>query len=66
MCIQKKFFFDCFGLVFCVKHFLMSDDLETSIQIKKIDIFETRHKPMETHGLPKFLLPYEGLKLPSY
>ena len=61
-----RLFFVCFGLVSCVKHFLIPDDLETSIQIKKIDIFETRQKPMETHGLPKFLLPYEGLKLPSH
>ena len=42
VCIHIYIFFDCFGLVSCVKHFLMSDDLETSIQIKKINIFETR------------------------
>ena len=46
--------------------FLMSDDLETSIQIKEIDIFETRQEPMETYGLPNFLLSYEGRKLPSH
>ena len=44
----------------------MSDDLETSIQIKEIDIFETRQEPMETYGLPNFLLSYEGRKLPSH
>ena len=55
-------------LVWCLvlNIFLMSDDLETSIQIKEIDIFETRQEPMETYGLPNFLLSYEGRKLPSH